>query len=142
MAGVIVLGYDDSPGARAALDQAIVLARQFGDRLVIGFGAEPPGSMGEEYKEHRRALEEMGQRATDQALDRARSEGVEAEVALVPKRPSAALVALASEHRARFIVVGTYGESPLRGAILGSTPHKLLHVSDTPVVVVPTPEGS
>ena len=25
------------------------------------------------------------------------------------------------------IVVGSYGESPIKGAILGSTPHKLLH---------------
>lgn len=33
--------------------------------------------------------------------------------------------------------VGGWGESPIRGAILGSTPHKLLHLSDTPVVVVP-----
>jgi nucleotide-binding universal stress UspA family protein len=35
------------------------------------------------------------------------------------------------------IVVGSYGESPLKGAILGSTPHKLLHISERPVVVVP-----
>ena len=35
------------------------------------------------------------------------------------------------------IVIGTHSESPLRGAILGSVPHKLLHVSDRPVVVVP-----
>jgi len=34
------------------------------------------------------------------------------------------------------IVVG-YGESPMRSAILGSTPHKLLHLSERPVVVVP-----
>ena len=135
--GAIVVGYDDSAGAKAALEQALEIAKQFGDRLVICFGVAPPGSMGEEFKEHRRALEELGKNATDHALDRAKSAGVEAEVALVSKRPSAALVQLAAEHDARYIVVGTYGETPLRGAILGSTPHKLLHLSDTPVVVVP-----
>jgi nucleotide-binding universal stress UspA family protein len=36
-------------------------------------------------------------------------------------------------------VVGTYGESPLRSAILGSTPHKLLHASTRPVLCVPPP---
>jgi len=36
-------------------------------------------------------------------------------------------------------VVGTYGESPLRGAMLGSTPHKLLHWSSRPVLCVPPP---
>jgi nucleotide-binding universal stress UspA family protein len=48
------------------------------------------------------------------------------------------LISLAEEHNARgAIVVGTYGESPLKGAILGSTPHKLLHLSSRPVLVVP-----
>ena len=55
----------------------------------------------------------------------------------MPARPSDALIALAEEHDARAIVVGTHSESPLRGAILGSTPHKLLHLSRRPVVVVP-----
>ena len=41
------------------------------------------------------------------------------------------------KHDARVIVVGTYGETPLRGAILGSVPHKLLHLSDRPVLCVP-----
>ena len=36
-------------------------------------------------------------------------------------------------------VVGVWGESPLRGAILGSTPHKLLQLSDRPVLCVPPP---
>ena len=48
-----------------------------------------------------------------------------------------ALISLAEEHDARAIVVGTHGESPIRGAILGSTPHKLLHLSERPVLVVP-----
>ena len=35
------------------------------------------------------------------------------------------------------IVVGSTGESPLRGAIVGSTPHKLIQLSPVPVLVVP-----
>ena len=38
---------------------------------------------------------------------------------------------------ARAIVVGTFGEHPIKGAILGSVPHRLLHVSERPVLVVP-----
>jgi nucleotide-binding universal stress UspA family protein len=30
-----------------------------------------------------------------------------------------------------------YGERPIKGAILGSTPHKLLHLAGCPVLVVP-----
>ena len=51
----------------------------------------------------------------------------------------AAAQAAADKHDARLIVVGTYGESPIRGAILGSTPHKLLHWSGRPVLCVPPP---
>ncbi len=60
-----------------------------------------------------------------------------AEVALVAQRPVDALLALAEEHDARAIVVGTFGEHPIKGAILGSTPHKLVHVSPRPVLIVP-----
>ena len=44
MAGAIVVGYDGSAGSRAALDTAVELARQFGDRLVIVFGAGRPAA--------------------------------------------------------------------------------------------------
>jgi nucleotide-binding universal stress UspA family protein len=36
------------------------------------------------------------------------------------------------------IVVGTYGDSPLRGAVVGTAPHKLLHFSRVPMLAVPT----
>jgi nucleotide-binding universal stress UspA family protein len=44
---------------------------------------------------------------------------------------------VADAHDATVIVVGTAGESPLKGAMLGSTPHKLLHLSSRPVLCVP-----
>jgi nucleotide-binding universal stress UspA family protein len=135
--GVIVLGYDASPGARRALDQAIDLARTFGDRLVIGFGVHPPGLGGGEGAEHRQALREEAVRLTDDALVLAREAGVDAEVALVDERPADALTSLGDQHGARMIVVGSYGESAMKGAILGSTPHKLLHLAQRPVLVVP-----
>jgi nucleotide-binding universal stress UspA family protein len=34
------------------------------------------------------------------------------------------------------IVVGSYGEAPLKGALVGSTAHKLVHLSERPVLVV------
>lgn len=83
-------------------------------------GASP--RTGEELRAHNEALEELGREATDEGLANARQAGVDAEVALVADRPAAALLSLAEEHDARFIVVGSYGESPMRSAILGSTP--------------------
>lgn len=134
----VVLGFDGSPSSRSALYAAIEQAKQFGDRLVAVFGDEPPGrSAGEEFGEHRRVLEERGKDLLDEAAGAAREAGVEVETLLVPRKPAVALEGVARERGARLIVVGTYGEGPFRSAILGSTPHKLLHVSDVPVLCVP-----
>ena len=134
-----MLGYDGSPGAQGALDQALELAKEFGDKLVVCFGVAPPGNVGEEFKEHKHAIEELAAKETATALEKARAAGVDAEVALVPERPAPALVDLAAERGARFIVVGSYGEGPLRGALLGAVPHKLLQITRTPLVIVPAP---
>ncbi len=34
------------------------------------------------------------------------------------------------------IIVGGAGEAPLKGALLGATPHKLLNLTERPVLVV------
>jgi nucleotide-binding universal stress UspA family protein len=43
---------------------------------------------------------------------------------------------VAAERNARFIVVGSRGEGPVRRALTGSVPHKLLETAEVPVVVV------
>lgn len=138
----IVLGYDESPGADRALDQAITLAGQLGERLVVVYGAAPPSMMGEEYGAHLAALTELGRTVLTTATDRARAAGIDTVVELTEEKPAEALLEAADQHDARLIVVGTYGESPLRGAMLGSTAHKLLHVSHRPVLCVPPPEAA
>jgi len=135
----IVLGYDESPGARRALDQAVDIARRMNETLVVVYADEPPSRMGEEYGAHTEALAERGRKALADATAAARAAGVAAEVELVQEKPAQALLDVADGRHARLIVVGTYGESPLRSAILGSTPHKLLHWSARPVLCVPPP---
>ena len=132
----IVVGFDGGECAVRALDTAVDLAQQFGDSLVIVFGAGPPGTPTEGSRDHRRAIEEIGERVTSEAAERVRSSNVEVEVEVVPDRPSAALTKVAEERGARFIVVGSFGASPIKRAIVGSVPHKLLQISETPVVVV------
>jgi len=133
----IVLGYDESPGAREALRTAIELARKFDEVLVLVYGVAPPGGVGEEFRTHQDALTEIGRTAVEHAVEEAASAGVRTVVELIGDRPAQALIAAADKHDAQVIVVGTYGESPLRGAMLGSTPHKLLHLSSRPVLCVP-----
>jgi nucleotide-binding universal stress UspA family protein len=80
----------------------------------------------------------MGTGLAAEALAAIRAAGVgDCEAAVVDARPTDALLKLAADRGARMIVVGTHGEHPLAGAVLGSVPHKLLHLSDVPVLVVP-----
>ncbi len=64
---------------------------------------------------------------------------MEIETELVAKRAAEALVEVAEARDARLIVVGSYGDPPLKEAILGSTPTKLLQQSRRPVLIVPPP---
>jgi len=136
----IVLGYDESPGARAALRVAIEVAGRYAAPLVVVYATAPPGGLGEEASSHQRALEELGGAAVAHALDQAAAAGVETVVELVAAKPVDALLQVSEQHDATVIVVGTWGESPIRGAIVGATPHKLLHLSRRPVLCVPAPE--
>ncbi|WP_406010425.1 universal stress protein [Streptomyces sp. NBC_00637] len=134
----IVLGYDESPGAVRALRIALQTAAAFGERLVLVYGAAAPGPGGEEYRAHHEAVREAGRIALDHAVTAAEAAGVPTTVEIIDQKPAQALLDAASRHEARFIVVGSWGESPMRGALLGSTPHKLLHLSTIPVLCVPT----
>ena len=136
MAGEIVVGYDGTECADAALDAAISLAKELDSKLVITYGYDP-SRLGGEVRDLDQALEERGQEVTKEAAEKAAGEGVDAEVAVVKRKAAPALAELAKQRDARFIVVGTYSEPPLTGAILGAVPNKLLHIADRPVLVVP-----
>lgn len=134
----IILGFDGSDGARAALDTALEAGSALGDRVVIAFGYHVQ-KLGGEVKDYAKAVQERAQEAVDHGVHQAQAKGVEVDSVVIEKHPAQALADLAKERGARMIVVGTHGESPLRGALIGSTAHKLLHVSEVPVLVVPAP---
>jgi nucleotide-binding universal stress UspA family protein len=133
----IVVGYDGSACGEAALDAALGLAASLGDEVVAVFGYAPPGSWGGEIAEHEEAIEELGEKVMGRAREQAAGGSVAFSDELVPKRSVEALISVADAHEARMIVVGSFGEPPLKGVILGSTPNKLLHLADRPVLVVP-----
>ena len=133
----IVLGYDRSPGAERALHTAIEVAQRYEVPLVLVHGIAPPSAVGEEAGQARAALDELADRVTAPAVAAAEAAGVPVVVEVVDDKPAQALVAAADRHDAAVIVVGTWNDSPLRGALLGSVPHKLLQLSTRPVLCVP-----
>ena len=137
----IVVGYDGSACGEAALDAALGLAPPLGDEVTVVFGYAPPGIWGGEIADHEEAIEELGESVLGKAREQASRQGVEIGEQLVPKRGVEALIEVADERDARLIVVGSFGESALKGIILGSTTNKLLHLTDRPVLVVPAKEA-
>lgn len=137
MAGNVVLGYDGSDGAKAALRAAVAVAHAFSAQLSIVFGFEGP--IAAESADFHAQLRKMGNDLVDEAAEGAqRAEpAVDVEKLVVPMKPVEALLQAAEEREARVIVVGGAGEGPILGMILGSVPHKLLHRSHVPVLVVP-----
>ena len=132
----IIVGYDGSDGARAALDTAVEVGSKFGDRLVLVFGYHVQ-KLGGEVLDYAKAVHERAEEAVDHGVNQAQAKGVEVEPVVIERQPAEALAELAKERGARMIVVGTHGERPLKGAIIGSTSHKLVHLSEVPVLVVP-----
>ena len=132
----IVVGYDGSDSSKAALSHALEFAKALGDSVVIVFGDAPGGYGGGEVPEQKQAVDEFARKVTQEALDAAQSAKIESAVELVNEHAHEALITVAKRHDARMIVVGSHGESPLKGTIVGSTAYKLLHFSETPVLVV------
>jgi nucleotide-binding universal stress UspA family protein len=132
----IIVGYDGSDGSRAALDVALDVGSTFGDRVVLAFGYHVQ-KLGGEVLDYAKAVRERAEEAAEHGVHQAQAKGVEVESVVIERHPAEVLAELGKERGARMIVVGTHGEAPLKGAIVGSTSHKLLHLSEVPVLVVP-----
>jgi nucleotide-binding universal stress UspA family protein len=139
MGAPIVVGYDGTDGARAAFGEALRLAGPLEAELVLAFASHlNPG--GGEVADAAQAVHERGQAVLEAALDQARAAGVTARAEIVDGKPYEALASLAEGEGAQLIVIGSYGERPLRALIVGSTPPRLMHVTHVPVLVVREPE--
>jgi nucleotide-binding universal stress UspA family protein len=136
MSSGIVVGYDGSECAKAALRTALEVGKAYGEKVIVAFAYELNPVAGEIHDYHS-ALKELATNRLTEARELAASQDGEVEAVIVEHETAHALVELADERDARVIVVGSRGEGPIRGALLGSTPYKLLQLADRPVLVVP-----
>jgi len=141
MAGEIVVGYDGSTCAKAAVEFAADVAEHYSTGLSIVFCSEPPAVLaGGGAGDQRRAIEALGEGLLTEAAALLQGRGIAVHREIVDGRPAEGLIAAADEHDSPVIVIGTNSSGPLASVILGSTPHKLLHLARRPVLVVPPPD--
>lgn len=133
--GTIVVGYDGTEGADSALIEAAALARDLGDRLVLVFSYEV-SRLGGEVADYANALQQYGRGILERGRAKPALAGLDVDLREIERSAAEGLLAVADEEDARMIVIGSYGERPLKGVIVGSTPYRLMHLSDRPVLVV------
>jgi nucleotide-binding universal stress UspA family protein len=131
----LVVGYDGTDGARAAVREAARLAPLLDAPVVVAFafGTSP---LGGEVSDLSATLHDRGESLLEDAMQELRAAGADARAELMDTKPADGLVDLAEREDAQMIIVGSYGEGRLRGALLGSTPYRLVHLSERPVLVV------
>lgn len=131
----IVVGYDGSKTARAAVAYARRRAGAAGRLVVVHAYALPAELLG--FPNYDRLLEER-QRRGRALLEEVAPEGDDARVEseLIGGSPAQAIADVARVRDADEIVVGARGLSRAR-ALLGSVSAELLHRADRPVVVIP-----
>jgi nucleotide-binding universal stress UspA family protein len=136
----IVVGYDGSEAARAAIAYAVAAAR--GRRVIIVHAYEAaPADLAARL---RVALEPDREAAGLAVLDEVLLEGndeladAEWEGRLVAGAPAEAIMRVAEEVDADAIVVGSHGHGRL-AALLGSVSHELVRRAPRPVTIIPPP---
>ena len=142
MAGEIVLGYDDTDEAKAALPVAVGMARSMGTGLVVCFGFEPPRAGGE-VGALRDEIEKLGEEFVEVAVAQIRAIDPELriEVQLVQDRPAETIIRVADASAASFIVLGHRQRHLIAEVFVGSVLESVMSDTTRPIVVVQSPDA-
>jgi nucleotide-binding universal stress UspA family protein len=140
--GAIVVATDGSPAAGAALEAAIRLARESGDRIYVitvwralqgDYGlAYPPSAVLDDILASEREYAEATLR---DAATRAQRGGVMVETRLATGDPSERICDYAAEVDARIVAIGSHGHSAPVSLLVGSVSGAVISRSSVPVLV-------
>lgn len=142
----IFLPTDGSPLSQRAVTQGIALAKSVGAK-VTGFFAAPPATpiiyrdilpIGYATpEEHATIIEKTTDKALEFIARAARKAGVPCEcVHVTSDFPDEDILKHAAKKKCDLIVMGTHGQSGLRGVLIGSVAQKVLGKSKIPVMIV------
>jgi len=133
----ILVATDGSPGATAALDEALALAHETGALVTIVCVRRVPEVLGSPYYQHALSDElRRGRTVIDAAGERAARAGVEVECEILTGHAAPEIVRLAQARDVDLIVVGSHGRGRVATALVGSVARAVVHTADRPVLVV------
>lgn len=145
----IVVAYDGSDGARAAIDRCAELVSprpvivisvwsSLASAARAGMVAVPADVAHEACEKLDRGAEQRAAALAEEGAERLRQLGMEATAIAVCGEWNTwtSIVDAAEEHDAALVVVGSRGLSGVKSALLGSVSNAILHHCSRPVLVV------
>jgi len=133
----ILVAFDGSEPARAALAHARILAARSGATLTLAYAVPAPDLLADLG-----VARSASRDANDILVEAAKSVATPTRMATLGGDPAAALAAEADRLDVDLIVLGSRGRSPLIGLVIGSTARKLLLTASRPVMIVHAPVDS
>ena len=135
---VVLVATDGSEVSLRAGEHAARLARTLGARLVALYVVDEDAAFhaGIHYGDAVAELVRAGHQATAKVASLAAEVGIECRQAVVSGKPHRAIVSVANDLAARYIVLGTHGGSAFERVVLGSVSAKVLHLAERPVMVI------
>jgi nucleotide-binding universal stress UspA family protein len=130
----ILVGFDGSPNARRALEEALDIAKS-DTRMTVVAAAQQPAPIGQVPPVWAEGLKER-QRELEDARRRLAEVGRDAEVVAVLGAPADVLVEEARKRRADLIVVGRRGLSGAERLVMGSVSSKVARTAPCSVLIV------
>jgi nucleotide-binding universal stress UspA family protein len=134
--GRIVVGYDGSESAGAALDWAAVEAQRRSLPLTVLSVIDPLGTLPGVYSLPREVFEAQARQITTRGAEQAGKNADSVEITAVGHLGQVAAALTELSRTAELLVVGTRGRSELVGALLGSVAFAASAHARCPVVVV------
>jgi nucleotide-binding universal stress UspA family protein len=156
--GHLLIAYDGSPTAATAVRAAASIFRNARASIatvpseptvragtaVAMLPSMPPETIRQTIDEFDDEARRQADETAEQAVELARTLGLDAEAVTVPPSALAWAALLDAAHRlgAEVLICGTRGRGAFARALLGSTSSSLLHHTDLPLLVVPDGAGA
>jgi nucleotide-binding universal stress UspA family protein len=132
----IIVAYDGSPAAASALDQAMALFHGRQATVVLLGALLPPATVSDLGERAFDIARQDAQAELDQAAQKVREKGFEAQTRLVEGDPRRVLEQVAGDEAPDLVVVGARGRSAVSRLLLGSVSTYAVHHLECPVLVV------
>ena len=138
----VLVPTDGSDTAARATEVGVGVAREFGAAVDVLSVVETVGvGFDVRSEQHREERQGAARRIVDDAVERARAAGVEAEGSVAFGTPHREILAFAEEAGTDLVVMGTHGRTGLDRYLLGSVAERTLRLAHVPVLTVPLPEA-